>query len=564
MTAPRPLRVGVLVDGFEQPAWIVGALRELVDAGVAEIALVVLNATDPYATPTPIRSFPQRVANWWRQRDVLPYIAYRRFDHRRYVRAGDPESPEDATGLFAGVPVVRVAPRMTKFCDYFDDAAVAEIRAHDLDVVLRFGFRILKGQALHIARYGVWSFHHGDNTRNRGGPAGFWEVMDAEPVTGAVLQVLSEELDAGLVLARSFSSTDALSVTANKRNYYWQAAPLLVSTLRELHARRDALLDETRAATTWSAYGERLFVAPGGGEMLRLMARLARRLLSRVWRAKTTQEQWILAYRASKSVPGAGNVPDGAPHRFKELVPPKDRFWADPIPAVADGRRYIFFEEYFFGTPHAHICVTEIDDRGNASPPRRVLERPYHLSYPFVFAWNGAWYMIPETLQQRAVELYRATRFPDEWTFERTMLSDIAAVDATVVEIEGRWWMFVGVTPDGAIEASALHIYHADTPLGPWTPHARNPLKIDVRTARPAGPLFQHNGQWYRPAQYGAPVYGSATVVMRIDELTPSTFRETEVSRLTPTWRPGLNGTHTLAAAGGLTVIDARQVRRKF
>ena len=49
-------------------------------------------------------------------------------------------------------------------------------------------------------------FHRGSKRANRGGPPGFWEVMDGEPVTGAVLQVLSEDLDAGLVLARSFSS----------------------------------------------------------------------------------------------------------------------------------------------------------------------------------------------------------------------------------------------------------------------------------------------------------------------------------------------------------------------
>jgi hypothetical protein len=193
-----------------------------------------------------------------------------------------------------------------------------------------------------------------------------------------------------------------------------------------------------------------------------------------------------------------------------------------------------------------------------------VLERPYHVSYPFVFQWNGAWYMIPETLERRAVELYRATRFPDEWELDRTLLSDIAAADATVAEIDGRWWMFVALMQPGAMEAAVLHLYHADTPLGPWQPHARNPLKIDACSARPAGPLFRHNGRWYRPGQYGVPTYGSATVVHRIDELTPTSFREVEVSRLTPTWRPGLNGTHTLAAAGGLTVIDARRVRRKF
>ena len=33
-----------------------------------------------------------------------------------------------------------------------------------------------------IARHGVWSYHHGDNRFYRGGPPGFWEVMEDQPV----------------------------------------------------------------------------------------------------------------------------------------------------------------------------------------------------------------------------------------------------------------------------------------------------------------------------------------------------------------------------------------------
>jgi hypothetical protein len=229
------------------------------------------------------------------------------------------------------------------------------------------------------------------------------------------------------------------------------------------------------------------------------------------------------------------------------------------MPVRVDDRHLIFFEEQLLGAPRAHICVIELDAKGELSAPRRVLERPYHLSYPFVFQWNGHWYMIPETIERRAIELYRATRFPDEWTFDRVLCSDVAAADATVAEIDGRWWMFAGVLVPGATEVTQLHLYHAPSPLGPWTPHQRNPVMSDVRGARPAGPLFRYNGAWYRPTQIGAPRYGSGIAVHRIDELTPSTFKEVVVDQMLPSWRRSLTGTHTIAAAGGLTVVDARQ-----
>jgi hypothetical protein len=479
----------------------------------------------------------------------------------------------DVTERLAGTPVVRVTPRQTKFCDYFPDESVDEIRAHALDVVLRFGFRILKGPALDVARYGVWSFHHGDNTVNRGGPPGFWEVMDGHLVTGAVLQQLTEELDGGRVLARASASTSFISVTHNRANYYWQAAALLSRELRRLQERVQpgaSIADEVDdpdagEAEEWSAYSAPLYTAPGAATIARLGVRLATRLVRAKVDSILRREQWFLAYVQRPAASGEGDVPHGVMYRFKDILPPSDRYWADPFPVVDGDRKYVFFEEHPFDSENAHIAVLEIDAKGVVpGSVRAVLRRPYHLSYPNVFRWDGAWYMMPETQTQRAVEVFRATRFPDEWELVDAVLRDVDVVDPTVAEIDGRWWMFAGVTIPGATESTALHLYHGPSPLGPWTPHRRNPVRVDVRGARPAGRLFQQNGRWFRPGQDGAPHYGSATIVHRIEALTPTRYVETPVSRITPTWRAGLRGTHTLNAAGGLTVIDALRPLRRW
>jgi hypothetical protein len=223
----------------------------------------------------------------------------------------------------------------------------------------------------------------------------------------------------------------------------------------------------------------------------------------------------------------------------------------------ADGRHLIVMEEHLYDSPAAYISVIEFGENGAPGAPRPVLKRDYHLSYPFVFRWAGEWYIVPETLNRNAIELFRAARFPDEWTFMGEMLSGIAATDPTLAEIDGQWWLFTGVVLPGATEATALFLFHGPAPLGPWTPHLHNPVKIDVQGARPAGRLFHHAGAWYHPGQDGSPRYGSATIVHRIEETSPTRFREVPISRITPGWRPGLIGTHTLNAAGGLTVVDA-------
>ena len=69
------------------------------------------------------------------------------------------------------------------------------------DVVIRFGFGFLVGDVLSAPEHGVLSFHHGDITRYRGQPMGFWEFVQDEPVAGITVQQLTEELDAGTIAA---------------------------------------------------------------------------------------------------------------------------------------------------------------------------------------------------------------------------------------------------------------------------------------------------------------------------------------------------------------------------
>ncbi|MGQ0646357.1 MAG: glucosamine inositolphosphorylceramide transferase family protein [Gemmatimonadaceae bacterium] len=550
----RRLRVGVLVDGLIQPLWIAEAIERIVKEGHAEIVVVVLNV------PSSTAEKPSRLRSWIRNRRALGYGLYNRLDAWWFPVGRDPFPPVDISSLLAGAPRIEVKPRRTTFSDYFDDADVEQLLGHDLDVAIRFGFRILRGRALTVARHGVWSYHHGDNRVNRGGPPGFWEVMDRHPVTGAVLQVLSESLDDGRVLMRAWSKTDRFSVARNRARYYWQAAPLVARALRNLAATGEAgVVTETHPV----AYGERLYGAPGNTALLRRLSGLAFRYVRGHIRAALSREQWIIGYRHAGTTPDRAQqgLPDLAPHRFRMLVPPNDRSWADPFPIRVGGRDFVFFEEDESAAGKAHIAWIEVDEQGQATAPRTALTCDYHLSYPFVFEWEGQHYMIPETEATRRVELWRAVSFPDQWELAGILLEDRPLVDATVACIGGRWWLFAAGTETGGEAWDDLFLFHATSPLGPWIPHRANPVISDVRSARPAGRLFQHCGHWYRPAQDGSRVYGGAITIQRIDQLDEHAYQETAVTRLEPHWRPDLVATHSINSSGPLTVIDARRRR---
>lgn len=245
----------------------------------------------------------------------------------------------------------------------------------------------------------------------------------------------------------------------------------------------------------------------------------------------------------------------GSDLRF--LLGGPDRFLADPCAVAAGARSYVFCEEYPYRTARGVISVSELQADGTLSQPKVVLDRPYHLSYPFVFEADGQWWMIPETSANRTVELYRAAEFPWQWELHRTLLDNVNATDATLLQHEGRWWMFVTIGEQGSSTWDELFIYYADRFDGPWHPHARNPVKRDNGSARPAGRLFRTRAGLIRPAQDCSIVYGGGIRFMKIDRLTETEFDERELERLDPSVIDGAVALHTWSATPNLLVMDA-------
>jgi hypothetical protein len=140
----------------------------------------------------------------------------------------------------------------------------------------------------------------------------------------------------------------------------------------------------------------------------------------------------------------------------------------------------------------------------------------------------------------------------------RAVLTGFPCIDPTPACFEGRWWLFCTEKDDGV--DSKLHVFHAPDPFGPWTAHAANPVKVDVRSSRPAGTPFVFRDRLYRPAQDCSRHYGFRVILNRIRRLTPTEFEE-EPIRILEAGLWGCNGIHTLAGCGEMTVFDGRYDR---
>lgn len=250
---------------------------------------------------------------------------------------------------------------------------------------------------------------------------------------------------------------------------------------------------------------------------------------------------------------------------FRPIIPTPDRYWADPFAIRRDGRTYMFIEEKIYQKGRGHISCQELNEDGSPHSSQTVLERPYHLSYPFLFEFGGELFMLPETAENRTLELYRCTRFPYQWEYAQTLMEDVYAVDATLLEYEGRWWLFTNIKEgENASSLDKLFLFHANTPLTTdWIPHPLNPIVDDIKSSRPAGRILTRPDGLIRPSQDSSRRYGYALNFNRITKLSPTEYHETRMARLEPPRGKHILGVHTYSEVGEISIIDAVLRRRK-
>ena len=546
---PR-LRIGIMLNSFTVEAWQAKILNDLVSAPYLEVSLIIINRAPKVAEPSSRLGL----------RDKWPTLLYRLYHQidRKLHQAEEKNAfaNADVLKLLSGSNLIEVMPIQKKYVDRFEESDIEQIKSAKLDVILRFGFRVIKGDILNCAKYGVWSFHHGDSRYFRGGPPLFWEISERNPVSGTTLQILNESLDGGRVLYRSRSATNFTSLHRSRNGIYWKTADFMIRRLGQLYAFGWDALAKLDTYNELNAYNKPIYRTPTNWQMLRFLANrgllFLRNGIQLFWK-----NQWFLGIQTNRPT-GDQRGPG-----WDLIYPARDRYYADPFLFAYDGRRFIFFEDYSYRTKLGSISCLEIDQHGNYSEPVTVLERSYHLSYPFVFQWGSDIFMMPETSDNHAVEVYRAVNFPDKWELHKVLLSDVVAVDPTLLQHDGRFWLFVNMaTTEGAPLNDELFLFHSDSPFGPWLPHAQNPIISDVCSARPAGRIFERDGQLIRPSQDCSLRYGHKIKLNRIEVLTETEYRESEIGEIGPAWIRGNRATHCLARDQSLQVVDGcRSIR---
>lgn len=296
---------------------------------------------------------------------------------------------------------------------------------------------------------------------------------------------------------------------------------------------------------------------PTAGEMLRAYAlsTVPRQVAGAVKRAVCNLHRWDVSYRFHKGrrVADSGLL---AGEPWITLPDDGNRFYADPFPFEWQGRHFIFVEDFPYGDGKALISVAEVFENGTATVPRRVLEEPYHLSYPQVFAHDGEVWMLPEGGAGGNLVLYRAESFPDRWVRHSVLIPERELFDATLLDHGGRLWLFATERDGHGSASDTLVVFHAPGLHGPWTSHAANPVTIDRAAARPGGRFTRVGERIVLPLQDGTDEYGGALGLADLVELDEDKVRLTVPVPILSPEKSTYPKIHTLNSTGRLEAID--------
>lgn len=242
------------------------------------------------------------------------------------------------------------------------------------------------------------------------------------------------------------------------------------------------------------------------------------------------------------------------------------RYLADPFGLVRGDALHVFVEAFDYRVKRASIerhefRLADLTWRSRTT----VLDKPFHLSYPQVLEHEGETWMVPESYQAGEIALYRATDDSlDHWERECALIGGVPGADASLIEYQGRWWMFYTLVGPGARDQRELHVAHAPALAGPWTPLAANPVRVNREGARPAGrPFIGRDGVLTLPVQDSSTGYGGATRLLRFLVLTPERVAiEAGTERLTGDLVSSSHtaGLHTLTGCGDFTLIDVKRI----
>jgi hypothetical protein len=505
------MKIGIIVDGLQVRRWQAQALARI--AGRHEF--VLYNCTSARTSPRRLRHALYYLLNLFTIRNPLT----RPVPVSGLEVAGRTDFEAEQDGAWQRLP----------------GHLLEQISADRPALILKFGMGLLRVPEASALAVPILSYHHGDVRHFRGRPAGFHEIDLGRRVMGQVVQILSNRLDAGAVVAFAETKVHPHSYRGTLIEAYRHSPLILGQAIA--NAAAGTVLPHAPTGTNYRL--------PGNARVARFVLRMVARAVRRLGYGAFFEKAWSVAEAAA--LPDALLDPGGP-----EPLPRTG--WA--IARIPRG--YGFLADPFFHPQGQGLLVEALNRSTNLGEvlavdgerTRQLTPRGVHCSYPAVLTEDGRHFLLPEVSGWSPQIAYPLDGEAATTAIELDIPGRPKLVDPTPLRTADTLFLFAN---DAAEGSGVLRLWFADGLSGRFAEHRSSPVRISPAGSRMAGAIAASAQGLFRVGQDFAGAYGDGILIFRIEALTRDDYRETKVRSFR--FRD-VRGPHTLNFRDGRAVFD--------
>tara|TARA_B110000503_G_scaffold13210_1_gene17977 strand:+ start:272 stop:1846 length:1575 start_codon:yes stop_codon:yes gene_type:complete len=408
-----------------------------------------------------------------------------------------------------------------------------------IEVVIKFGMGLLKIDEK-LSQCNVLSFHHGNPSKYRGRPAGFYEILNGEKKSGVIVQKLNNELDAGTVYAFAESKVFNYSYKKTAHNFYSISKYLLRIAINNL--KNDSQIEISKN-------GKNHYL-PSNLIVLMFVYKMISNLLKKIIYGLFFEKRWRVAVSDNQlKFNGVEVISKGS---LKEVpITSNYNFYADPFFSL-DGK-LIRLEALGNKSGIGDILEVNLEDMNK----QRVMMTGKHYSYPYSFVYKDNEYLMPEVASHSSQYVFSLDSNKESHIIIKG-LENKRIVDATLYQKDGWWYLFFGLNQNAH---NVLNLWISSDLSNPFKPHPNSPICISPVMARMGGSIKLINNRILRFGQNNEGEYGESLSVIEIKKLTPTSYMETHHGSI---FMENAKGPHSLNLSPDLSKIVVDYYENKF
>lgn len=393
------------------------------------------------------------------------------------------------------------------------DKIINELVNKEVELVIKFGLNLLQINNINkVIKHGVISFHHGDPSKYRGRPAGFYEILNQEDYMGTIVQKLNNTIDKGEVLYFAKTKIFPFSYKKTISNAFENSQYIL----------KKAILNLSHIKKYNFTYSSDIYKLPNNLISIYFLYFILKNFLKRIIYGLFFEKIWNISVQKYTFNDLLNIEFDSLFIHKKATLNKKYRFFADPFFYNID---YIIAEGLNCSSLNGELVLLDLK---NLQYVKTIANnKNFHFSYPSIINNNDENYILPEVASWSKPFLIK---IKNQKKIYLKGLENYRLIDPTYIYYNNIHYIFAGLKD--TIMDKLFIFYSIDSIIGPYYTHKENPVNINPLNSRMAGNFVKHKNLIYRIGQNNSKEYGNGISINLVKLLSPKNYEEQFVKKI--------------------------------